>query len=81
MANPTATIRKRHEDSGPVVARYVCYKCQTSWEARYRARWELLDPSFKRDTCPACHTGAAILAGYTPSLTMTAPAEQLELKL
>ena len=82
MQNQTKpTIRKRKEDSGPVLAVYRCWSCQAEWQARFEARWQLLDPHFKRDTCPSCGAGAGVLCGYTPALELDGQPAQLELEL
>ena len=75
------TQRKRRHAPGRIVAVYTCWTCQVTWEAEYPAPWALLDPLFKRDTCPACLAGAGILSGYTSCLPLEAPAAQLELEL
>lgn len=64
-----------------MLAVYRCWSCSVQWSIRYAARWQLLDPCFKRDVCPSCAEGAAILSGYTPQLDLRTPPAQLELEL
>jgi hypothetical protein len=75
------TQRKRRHAPGRIVAVYTCYRCRVTWQAEYPAPWALVDPMYKRDTCPACQAGAAILSGYTSCLPLDAPPVQLELEL
>ena len=79
--SPQPTQRKRHHAPGRILAAYTCYHCRVTWQTEYPAPWALLDPMFKRDTCPACNAGAAILSGYTPCLDLEPAPLQLELEL
>jgi hypothetical protein len=79
-ATPSPSLRKTPMPPGPIRAHYTCYRCQVGWVASYAGPWQLLDPAFKRDQCPSCGAGAAILRGYEPSLPGTEP-RQLVLEL
>ena len=75
------TQRKRRHAPGRILATYTCYRCRVTWQTEYPAPWALLDPMFKRDRCPECNAGSAILSGYTSCLPLAGEPLQLELEL